>query len=179
MWLGGAFVIFAASFGVTTVLNFLPGFVAPLGIVVDLAVSFALWLWAMKALTNRDVGWKALVPGAVLGAVGFEILKAVGSIYVPRLVASSQALYGTLGIVFAISRGCCSSGVCSCTPACSTSCVGRRTTARCRLPRTTPTSSCRRSATACRGGRAGRERRDGTEGRRQRPRAAALSRACA
>ena len=100
-WLAGAFVIFAASFGITTLLNFLPGFLAPLGILVGLAVNFALWLWAMKVLPNRDVGWKALAPGAVLGAVGFEILKAVGSIYVPRLVASSQALYGTLGIVFA------------------------------------------------------------------------------
>jgi len=100
-WLAGAFVIFAASFGITTLLNFLPAFLAPLGIVVGLAVNFALWLWAMKVLPNRDVGWKALVPGAALGAVGFEILKAVGSIYVPRLVASSQALYGTLGIVFA------------------------------------------------------------------------------
>ena len=100
-WLGGASVIFAAPFGITTSSTSFPGFLAPLGIVVGLAVNFALWLWAMKVLPNRDVGWKALVPGAVFGAVGFEILKAVGSIYVPRLVASSQALYGTLGIVFA------------------------------------------------------------------------------
>ena len=101
VWLGGASVIFAASFGITTVLNFLPGFLAPLGILVGLAVNVALWLWAMKVLPNRDVGWKALVPGAVFAAVGFEILKLVGSLYVPRLVASSQALYGALGIVFA------------------------------------------------------------------------------
>jgi membrane protein len=101
LWLGGAFVIFAASFGVTTLLNFLPGFLAPVGVVVGLAVNFALWLWAMKVLPNRDVGWKALVPGAAFAAIGFEILKAIGSIYVPRIVASSQALYGTLGIVFA------------------------------------------------------------------------------
>ena len=101
MWLGGAFAIFAASFGITTLLNFLPGFLAPIGIVVGIAVNFALWLWAMKVLPNRDVAWKALVPGAAFGAIGFEILKAVGSIYVPRVVASSQALYGTLGVVFA------------------------------------------------------------------------------
>ena len=101
VWLGGGFVIFAASFGITTLLNFLPGFLAPLGILLGVAVNFALWLWAMKVLPNRDVGWQALVPGAVFAAVGFEVLKAVGSIYVPRLVASSQALYGTLGIVFA------------------------------------------------------------------------------
>jgi membrane protein len=66
-----------------------------------LAVNFALWMWAMKVLPNHDVGWRALVPGAVFAAIGFEILKAVGSIYVPRIVASSQALYGTLGVVFA------------------------------------------------------------------------------
>jgi membrane protein len=101
LWLGGAFVIFAASFGITTGLNFLPGFLAPIGVLTGFAVSFALWLWAMKVLPNHDVGWKALVPGAALGAIGFEVLKAVGSIYVPRIVASSQALYGTLGIVFA------------------------------------------------------------------------------
>lgn len=100
-WLAGAFVIFAASFGITTGLSYLPGFLAPLGVLLDLAINLALWLWAMKVLPNRDVGWKALLPGAAFAAVGFEILKAVGSILVPRLVASSQALYGTLGIVFA------------------------------------------------------------------------------
>jgi membrane protein len=101
VWLAGAFVIFAASFGITTGLNYLPGFLAPLGILLGIGVNLALWVWAMKVLPNRDVGWKALLPGAVFAAVGFEILKAAGSILVPRLVASSQALYGTLGIVFA------------------------------------------------------------------------------
>jgi membrane protein len=100
-WLAGAFVIFAASFGITTGLNYLPGFLAPAGILLGLAVNLALSLWAMKVLPNRDVGWKALLPGAVLAAVGFEVLKALGSILVPHLVSSSQALYGSLGIVFA------------------------------------------------------------------------------
>ena len=47
-------------------------------------------------------GWRALLPGAAVCAVGFEVLKLVGTIYVPRLVASSSALYGSLGIVIAI-----------------------------------------------------------------------------
>jgi uncharacterized BrkB/YihY/UPF0761 family membrane protein len=38
----------------------------------------------------------------VLVALGFEVLKAVGSVYVPRAVASSSALYGSLGLVFAV-----------------------------------------------------------------------------
>ena len=101
-WLGGATVLFAGTFALSAALNFLPGWLSPVNILVGLALNFALWLWTMKALSNHDVGWKALVPGAVVGAIGFEVLKLVGSVYVPRLVASSSALYGSLGVVFAL-----------------------------------------------------------------------------
>lgn len=102
LWLAGAGALFLASFAFTTALNFLPAALAPVGIVLGLAIDVALWLWTFKVLTNTDIGWKALLPGAVLGSVGLEILKAVGSIYVPRLVASSSAMYGSLGVVFAV-----------------------------------------------------------------------------
>ncbi len=101
-WLAGATLLFLASFAVGAALNFLPAWLSPLSIVVGLALNLGLWLWTMKQLSNHDVGWQALLPGAVVGALGFEALKLVGSIYVPRLVASSSALYGSLGIVFAI-----------------------------------------------------------------------------
>jgi membrane protein len=101
-WLAGAGLLFAASFAVTAALNFLPGFLTPVGILIGLALDLALWLWTMKIMGNRDLGWKAQLPGAVVGAVGLEVLKAVGSFYVPRVVASASALYGSLGIVFAV-----------------------------------------------------------------------------
>jgi membrane protein len=101
-WLAGASVLFLASFAVSAAVNFLPKWLSPLNILVGLALSFALWLWTMKALSNRATDWKALVPGAMVGAIGFEVLKLVGSLYVPRLVASSSALYGSLGVVFAL-----------------------------------------------------------------------------
>ena len=102
LWLAGAGLLFVASFAITTALNFLPAALAPLGLVVGLGVDGALWLWTFKVLTNNDVAWKSLLPGAVFGAIGLEILKAVGSLYVPRLVTSSSAMYGTLGVVFAV-----------------------------------------------------------------------------
>jgi membrane protein len=102
LWLVGAGLIFVSSFAVTTVLNFLPGFLAPLSIVVGLAVNLGLYLWKFSELGRLPVGWRALLPGAVVCAVGFEILKLVGTLYVPRLVAGSSALYGSLGIVIAI-----------------------------------------------------------------------------
>jgi membrane protein len=102
LWLLGTAVLFVASFGLTAATQFLPWFLAPAEIVLALGIGFAMFLWAEKLLANRDVGWRPLVPGAIAGAVGFEVLKVVGSMYVPRAVASSSALYGSIGIVFAI-----------------------------------------------------------------------------
>jgi membrane protein len=102
LWLVGAAVLFAASFGVTSLIGALPGFLAPVNLVVGIGLSFALFLWTMKILPSRDVGLRALVPGAIVGAIGLEVLKVVGGVYVPRLVASSSATYGSIGIVFAI-----------------------------------------------------------------------------
>lgn len=101
-WLVGAGLIMAASFGVTAAINFLPGVLAPLALLVAFGVNLALWLWSMKVLQNHSVGWKSLLPGAVTGAVGLEVLKAAGAIWVPRAVASSSALYGSIGTVFAV-----------------------------------------------------------------------------
>ncbi len=102
LWLAGATLLFLTSFATSAVIAILPGFLAPLGIVAGLSVNMGLWLWTFKVLGTRDVGWKALLPGAVTGAIGLEVLKAIGAFYVPKAVASASALYGTLGVVFAI-----------------------------------------------------------------------------
>lgn len=102
LWLVGSGTLFIGSFALTAAVQFLPGWLAPLEIVLALGLGFGMFLWASKLLPNRDIGWRPLVPGAVLGAVGFEVLKVLGGIYVPRAVASSSALYGSLGVVFAI-----------------------------------------------------------------------------
>jgi membrane protein len=102
LWLAGASVLFVASFALTSAMALLPGFFAPVNLLFSLAVSFGLFLWAAKVLPNLDVGWRALLPGAALGAAGFQVLSLLGGIWVPRLVASSSAVYGSIGVVFAI-----------------------------------------------------------------------------
>lgn len=101
IWLIGSVVILVISFGLTALLAVSP-WLAPISLALGVVVNFALWLWTLKALLNVDVPWRALVRGAVVGAIGLEVLKVVGSIYVPRAVSASSALYGSIGIVFAI-----------------------------------------------------------------------------
>ncbi|HLF41781.1 MAG TPA: YihY/virulence factor BrkB family protein, partial [Acidimicrobiia bacterium] len=102
LWLAGAALIFVGSAALTTALRWLPGPFAPVGVVVTFALSFGLWLWTSRVLPNRRLAWRHLVPGALFGAVGLEILKVLGAYWVPRAVASSSQLYGSIGVVFAV-----------------------------------------------------------------------------
>ena len=71
-----------------------PGVFAP---VLTFAPLAALWLWVSLHLPHRDAPWKALLPGALLVAIGFQVLhEAVGNFLVPKL-EKSTSLYGDLG----------------------------------------------------------------------------------
>lgn len=101
-WLLGAGAMFLATAALGPVLRWAPGPVKPLTIALGLGVTTVLFLWTYHSLGNSHVGWRVHLPGALLVAVGFEILKVVGSVFVPKAVASSSALYGSLGVVFAV-----------------------------------------------------------------------------
>ncbi len=100
-WLVGAAVLFLTTAALGAVLRMVPGPIKPLTVLAGLALTTLLFLWTYTALGNEHVGWRAHLPGSILVAIGFEILKAVGASYVPQLIASSSALYGSLGVVFA------------------------------------------------------------------------------
>ncbi len=71
-----------------------PGLLAP---VLTFAPLAALWLWVSLHLPHRDAPWKALLPGALVVAIGFQVLhELVGSFLVPKL-EKSTSLYGDLG----------------------------------------------------------------------------------
>ena len=101
-WLAAAALMLAAGSFVTAGLTALPAFVAPLVLAVSLGVNTALWMWTSWVLPNRRVPWREVLPAAIVGAVGLELLKIAGGYVVPLLVARSSALYGTIGVVFAL-----------------------------------------------------------------------------
>ena len=101
-WLVGAGVLFLVSLAMGGVSGWLPGPAIVPTVILALGLDVVIFLWMFRALTNVAVSWRDFLPGALAGAVGLEVLKLVGTVYVPRLVSSSSALYGSLGVVFAI-----------------------------------------------------------------------------
>lgn len=101
-WLVGAGGLLIGSMAIGPALNVLPG---PAGLsyfLLGFAVDTMLLLWTFRRLVNAPVPWRAHLPGALVGGVGLAVLKLVGGVYVPRLVRSSSALYGSIGVVFAL-----------------------------------------------------------------------------
>jgi uncharacterized BrkB/YihY/UPF0761 family membrane protein len=70
------------------------------GLAVTLAITvayLAVALWMMDVLPHREVRSTALLPGAVIVAVGIQALHVFATVYLaPRLGRSSE-LYGSLG----------------------------------------------------------------------------------
>ena len=106
MWLLGSVLLGGAAAALGWLLNVLPDVARPLVsvlvILLGVLVEGSFFLWTFWALGDHRVPLRALVPGALVGAAGLEILKIGATVYLPRLIAGSSALYGPLGVVLAI-----------------------------------------------------------------------------
>jgi membrane protein len=100
-WLAGGGVLAVLGFGATALVSG-SGELVIVGIVGGLTVDTLLFLWTASILPARRIPLRAMLPTAVLGGVGYEILKLVGGYAVPVMVKRSSTLYGTIGVVFAL-----------------------------------------------------------------------------
>jgi membrane protein len=99
--LGGLFLVGTLASGLVS--GGLSGpLLGVLGIVVSVAINFALFETAFKVLTATDVSWRALVPGALFAAIGWEVLQVAGGLYIHHVVSKSTATYGTFALVIGV-----------------------------------------------------------------------------
>jgi membrane protein len=68
-------------------------------ILIAMVADVAIFLWLFIRLPRVQTPWRRVLKGAVFAAVGFEILKIVGSYYIARTTSNAQATYGTFGVV--------------------------------------------------------------------------------
>jgi len=83
---------------------------ALIGILIAVAGDTLIFLWLFTRLPRMDVPVRQILPGAVFGAVGFEILKLVGTLYIAQVARSPAAaagfgsLIGLLVWIYIVSR---------------------------------------------------------------------------
>jgi membrane protein len=96
-WLAGIAVYFV-GLGIAIRLT---GNLGISGLIGSIA-GVAMWWWTPYLLLGGRVSWRALLPGAILTALGQLILSSLSAVFVPRMIRSNELQYGTIGTVFAI-----------------------------------------------------------------------------
>ena len=87
-----------------TAIGRIPGLArfGPGGLVVSLAFDLVIFLLAFRLLTDRDLAWGVLFPGAAVGAAGWVGLQWLGGFYVDRMVDSAGHTYGFFAAVIGL-----------------------------------------------------------------------------
>lgn len=71
-------------------------------LVGTIALNVALFAGVFRILTAADVGWRDVLPGAVLAGVGWFALLAIGSWLVDHQVRNASHVYGLFAIVIGL-----------------------------------------------------------------------------
>jgi len=79
-----------------------PGLIVTVGLIVPYG---GLWLLVSMRLPRRDATWTALLPGALVFAIGLEIVGAVVAFFIVPESESKQGTYGSLGLAAALLLG--------------------------------------------------------------------------
>lgn len=100
-------VLFGVGFLVSSFLTSVGRFegltgLGPGGIAMSFAFNFVFFLSAFKVLTDRDVGWRAFLPGAAVGALGWLMLQWLGGLFVDHAVDGASRTYGFFAIVIGL-----------------------------------------------------------------------------
>ncbi|MBV8431539.1 MAG: YihY/virulence factor BrkB family protein [Solirubrobacterales bacterium] len=75
---------------------------AILTVVVITGLSFVLWWWVSWRLPHALAPGQSLIPGAVLMAIGADVLQLLTTYWIGYLVARKTNTYGAVGIALAV-----------------------------------------------------------------------------
>ncbi len=104
-------LVMLAVLGVTTVLAAALGSVgtgsstwwwAVVGILLSLGLNFVLFMLAFRILPAADVSWSDVRPGAIVAAIAWTLLQAVGGYYVGHQLSGASSTYGTFAVVIGL-----------------------------------------------------------------------------
>jgi len=73
-----------------------------LGLVISLVMNFTLFMVSFRLLTSENLTWFDVLPGAVVGAVAWTALLALGGYYVSHQLRGASEVYGTFAVVIGL-----------------------------------------------------------------------------
>jgi inner membrane protein YhjD len=92
-----------ASLGLSVVTGFAPGPIAVLFTVTGgLALNAGLFATAFKFLPGEEPSWKDVLPGALIAAVAFEVLKVAGTAYLAHGESARNQAFGAFATTAAL-----------------------------------------------------------------------------
>jgi len=100
--LGGALAVLLVTAEIVSWVRREHRFGGILGLLVYVLLIGGAWLAVSRQLPHRDVRWTALVPGAVLFAVGLFCVTVFNIYVTTRLVEGRADTYGALGVATAL-----------------------------------------------------------------------------
>jgi len=71
-------------------------------LLLALGLNFVLLWGAFRFLTSDDVSWSALRGGAIVAAIAYQVLEALGGYYVGHVVKGAGNTYGTFALVIGL-----------------------------------------------------------------------------
>ncbi|MGY1821530.1 YihY/virulence factor BrkB family protein [Geodermatophilus sp. SYSU D00079] len=86
----------------------LPVLTAVLGLALALGTDVVVFLWLLKVVPSTSHPLRRLLPGALFGAAGFEVMKLLGSLYLSLISGSvtASAFGGAVGILVWLNTVC-------------------------------------------------------------------------
>ena len=100
--IGLTFAAFAVGVAVNDLRTSFGAAGAVLTVLLITALSFAGWWWASWKLPHAQAPARALIPGALLMAIGAEVLHLLTTYWIGHLVARKTSTYGAVGIALAV-----------------------------------------------------------------------------
>ena len=99
--LGLGIAVTTAVSGLGTILDWGPAG-SLLAALPALVVNIGLFLLVFRLLTSSEVSLRQLVPGAVLGGIGWQVLQTVGVNLVSHQLQHASQVYGVFGFTLAL-----------------------------------------------------------------------------
>jgi uncharacterized BrkB/YihY/UPF0761 family membrane protein len=75
---------------------------AVLAVLIVTGLSFAAWWWVSWKLPHAPVPARALIPGAMLMAIGADVLQLLTTYWIGNLIARKTNTYGAVGVALAV-----------------------------------------------------------------------------